>query len=46
MASGWQRALYCRIHGRELVSQPAISFKKSRGGYRSKTLSREVQSFH
>ena len=38
MASGWQRASYFRRHGRELVSKPTISLKKSWGGYRRTTL--------
>ena len=38
MASGWQGAPpYFRRYGRGLLSEPAISLKKSRGGYRSKT---------
>ena len=37
MAWGWGGAAYCRRYGRELVTKPAISLKKSLGGYRSKT---------
>ena len=33
MTSGWQRASYFRRHDRELISKPAIPFKKSWGGY-------------
>ena len=32
MASGWQGAPYFGTYGQELVSKPAISFKKSCGG--------------
>ena len=32
MASGWQGAPYFRRYGRELVSKPTISLKKSWGG--------------
>ena len=39
MASGWQGAPYFNKCGRELVSKPAISLKKSWGGYRRTTLS-------
>ena len=35
--SGWQGAPYIRSHGLELVSKPAISSKKSWGGYRRTT---------
>ena len=38
MTSGWQGEPYFRIFGRELVSKPAISSKKSwEGGYRTTT---------
>ena len=36
--SGWQGALHFRRYGRELVSKPAISKTKRRGGYRSKII--------
>ena len=38
MTSGWQGAPYFRRYGLELVSKPAISLKKSWGGYRRTTL--------
>ena len=37
MTSRWQGAPYFRRYGRELVSKPAISLKKSWGGYRRTT---------
>ena len=37
MTSRWQGAPYFRRYGRELVSKPAISSKRSWGGYRGKT---------
>ena len=47
MTSGWQGTPYFRRFSRVLVSQPAISLKKSWVGYRSKIQSifvSEVQS--
>ena len=38
MTSGWQGASYFMRYGLELVSKPAISLKKSWGGYRRTTL--------
>ena len=38
MTSRWQATPYFRRYGRELVSKPAISLKKSWGGYRRTTL--------
>ena len=35
---GARGTVFQEIHGRELVSKPAISSKKRWGGYRSKTL--------
>ena len=37
MTSAWQGSPYYRKYGRELVSKPAISLKKSGGGYRRTT---------
>ena len=37
MTSGWQGAPYFSRYGQELVSKPAISLKKSWGGYRRTT---------
>ena len=34
MPSGWRGAPCFRRHGRELVSKPVFSLKKSWGGYR------------
>ena len=38
MTSWWQGASQFRRYGRELVSKPVISLKKSLGGYRNTTL--------
>ena len=38
MTSGWQGASYFMRYGLELVLKPAISLKKSWGGYRRTTL--------
>ena len=37
MTSEWQGPPYFRRYGQELVSKPAISLKKSWGGYRRTT---------
>ena len=42
MASGRQGAPYFRRYGLELVSKPAILLKKSWGGYRRTTSTREA----
>ena len=44
MTSGWQGAPYFRRYGLELVSKPAISLKKSWGGYRRTTLRHRATS--
>ena len=42
MTSGWQGAPCVRRYGRELVSKPAISLRKSWGGYRRTTLNKKL----